>query len=273
MDPYPIPIQNKYTFTSREILEIIISVLAISLALTIATGVVKDPNAGFIEVITQRILQPPEQFTYNFMLFLFAVSPAFILHEMGHKFTAIKYGCFAEFRAWVFGLIFMFIIGVFAGFIFAAPGAVYIASGYLSRKERGHIASAGAVINIILAIIMIIGFFILTSLTSMGVIEGVNEGFGLQAGQLFSTEFWLHVLIFSAYINAFLAAFNMVPMHPLDGGKVMSYDIKVWLAIVGISMGILFLIGGGGAVSFIVMLMLMGFLFRSILGGPRYGQV
>ncbi len=271
MDPYPIPIQRKYTFTSREILEIIVSVLAISLALTIATGVVSDPEAGLIEVITQRLLQPPEQFTYNFMLFLFAVSPGFILHEMGHKFTAIKYGCYAEFKAWVFGLIFMFILGIFSGFIFAAPGAVYIASGYLSKKERGHIASAGAVINIILSILAFIGFFALTSLTSMGVIEGVTEGFGLQAGEIFSTSFWLHVLIFSAYINAFLAAFNMVPMHPLDGGKVMSYNFYVWLAIVLISLGILFIIGGAGAVSFIVMLLLLGFLFRSVLGGQRHG--
>ena len=269
----PIPIQKKYTFTSREILEIIISVLAISLALTIATGVVKDPNSGFIEVITQRLLQPPEQFTYNFMLFLFAVSPAFVLHEMGHKFTAIKYGCFAEFKAWVFGLVFMFVIGIFAGFIFAAPGAVYIASGYLTKKERGHIASAGAVVNISLSVLMLAGFIALTTLSPTGAIENINEGFGLQAGELFSTGFWIHVLMFSAYINAFLAAFNMVPIHPLDGGKVMNYNFSIWLAIVLVSLGILYLIGGAGVISFIIMLMLFGFLFRGLLGGQRHARV
>jgi hypothetical protein len=62
-------------------------------------------------------------------------------------------------------------------------------------------------------------------------------------------------------------------MHPLDGGKVMSYNMGIWLGIVLISISILFLIGGGGAVSFIVMMMLMGFLFRSILGGQRYAGV
>ncbi|MFA5382777.1 MAG: M50 family metallopeptidase [Candidatus Micrarchaeia archaeon] len=273
MEDY-IPVQKKYTFTSREILEIIISVLAISLALTFATGVVSNPEAGIIEVITQRIFQSPEQFTYNFMLFLFAVSPGFVLHEMGHKFTAIKYGCYAEFRSWTFGLLFMFILGIFSGFIFAAPGAVYIASsGYLTKKERGHIASAGAIVNIILSISAFIGIFLLTSLISTGTIEGATEGFGLMAGELFSTGFWLHVLLFSAYINAFLAAFNMVPMHPLDGGKVISYNIGIWLTIVLISLGILFLIGGGSAVSFIIMLMIMGFLFRSILGGQKYAEV
>ena len=263
MDAFTIPMKNKYSssFTQRELLEILISVLAISLALTLATGGA---------TIQERIFQSPEIFTYHFLLFLFAVSPGFVLHEMGHKFTAIKFGCFAQFRAWVFGLVFMFLIGIFAGFIFAAPGAVYIMAPYLTKKERGLIASAGAFVNLIIALIGLGGAFLLLSLGTPGALEMELQAL-FETRALFSLGFWLQVLFFTAFINAFLAAFNMVPMHPLDGGKVINWSFGVWGSTILVSFGILAALGVFEAITFILMLMAFGFLFRSFFGGRRHG--
>ena len=33
-----------------------------------------------------------------------------------------------------------------------------------------------------------------------------------------------------AYVNAFLGAFNMIPMDPFDGAKVLRWNSGVWFA-------------------------------------------
>ena len=45
------------------------------------------------------------------------VGISFILHELAHKFTAQKYGFFAEFRKWNMGLVIAVISSLF-GFVF-----------------------------------------------------------------------------------------------------------------------------------------------------------
>src|SRR3989338_4890519 len=60
---------------------------------------------------------------------LFAVGIAFIAHELiGHKLVAQRFGAEAEFKAWPMGLL-LALVTSFFGFIFAAPGAVYIFAG------------------------------------------------------------------------------------------------------------------------------------------------
>jgi len=44
-------------------------------------------------------------------------------------------------------------------------------------------------------------------------------------------------------INAWLALFNMLPIGPLDGSKVLSWNPIVWVGIVAVS--VLFLAGVG----------------------------
>ena len=83
---------------------------------------------------------------------LFAVGPAFILHEIGHKIVAKKYGCWAEFRADPKGLRFGIMLSFFLGFLFMAPGAVMV-SGLLKRRYNGYIAVAGPLTNLSLFII------------------------------------------------------------------------------------------------------------------------
>ena len=83
---------------------------------------------------------------------LVAVGPAFLLHEIGHKIVAKKYGCWAEFRVDPSGLKFGIALVALTGILFMAPGAVMVA-GLVTRRQNGHIAIAGPAVNFSLFLI------------------------------------------------------------------------------------------------------------------------
>jgi len=154
-------------------------------------------------------------FRADFWLILFTLGLGFILHELAHKYVAQMYGAFAVYRAWTLGLLVALGLAVITEgrFIFAAPGAVVIYGKHLTHAQNGKIAIAGSTMNFILAILFLsIGF--------------ANPG---------SKDFaWT-----GAYINAFLGAFNMIPIYPLDGQKVQAWNETAWLAITILCWGLL----------------------------------
>jgi len=174
-------------FTRRELNELVISVLVLSLAFSIAMS-------------PSRLL-----FYTIFPLAFFAVVTAFAFHEISHKYAGMKFGYWSEYRMFPQGLLFALILS-FIGFVFAAPGAVMI-YGNPSKEENGIISAAGPGANIIISSL----FLLLSSFTS-----GV---FG-------------NALFFIAYINAFLAFFNLIPLGPLDGRKVFSWNMGIWALMI-----------------------------------------
>ena len=136
-----------------------------------------------------------------------AVVTGFLLHEMGHKIVAQRYGCWAEFRAWPMGLLLAVVSGLF-GFLFAAPGAVYI-RGYLSKEENGKVSAAGPAMNITVASILLpILFFI------PGILIEIN-----------------YLIWMICYLNVFIGGFNMIPFPPLDGSKIIKWNPGVWVGM------------------------------------------
>lgn len=108
-------------FSKTEIMHLLRAWFIISLAFAIAfAGFSLDP--AFIIVV---------------IVALFTVGIGFVFHELGHKYLAQKYECWAEFRAnnFMLGLALVF---SFFGFIFAAPGGVFI-KGYLTKRKM-HIS-------------------------------------------------------------------------------------------------------------------------------------
>ncbi len=222
----------KFYITDREAKEIGISVLAISVAFAIAffgLGVFASlQDAGMV-----------------IAFFLATIGTGFILHEMAHKVAAIFFGAQAEFRMWTQGLLFMLLLSLM-GFVFAAPGAVYIYAPYLSRKENGLISLAGPATNLVLAVIFV----------ALAVVSPVY---------VLDQNAWM----FGAYINILIGFFNMLPMFPLDGSKIIAWNFFIWLAAVAVFFVFGFLVVGPGILSFWVMLLVFTLLLSGLFFGRR----
>ena len=157
-----------------------------------------------------------------FLLTLVVIGTGFLGHELAHKFTAQRYGCWAEFKLWTVGALMALLFAVISAgtFVFAAPGAVYIASrsSYLGeemdRKSNGIISLMGPLVNVGAAVLFGLAF-LLTSLTGLG---------DLVIGPF-------HFLENAVAINLWLGAFNMIPFFILDGQKVLTWDRRIWALV------------------------------------------
>jgi Zn-dependent protease len=170
-------------------------------------------SVAFAIVLSGGVLSPV--FLVNILLSALTVGIGFLLHELGHKFVAQRYGCFAEFRADNFMLM-IAVLTSFLGVIFAAPGAVMIA-GRVSKERNGKISVAGPMVNIVLAVLFLPLPFI------------------FQGGFLYS------IGVFGFFVNSWLALFNMLPFWVLDGKKVLAWNKVVYFITLGIPIGFLFL--------------------------------
>jgi len=180
---------------SRERNDLIISWATISLAFAF---ILSD---GFFDLFN---------FSIALLVSIIGVGTGFVLHELAHKYVAIRFGAQAEFRAWKIGLILALVLPIitFGRFLFAAPGAVYIFGERISVKQNGLISIAGPLTNIVVA-------FVFLSLLLL-----------FETSQLLNT-----IAVSGAKINFFLAFFNMIPFGPLDGTKVFSWNKAVWAIV------------------------------------------
>ncbi len=197
-------------FSGKEIKDIIISTLALGFIFSISqTG------------ISGAISSPPAFLSIAVMITVI-VALSFIPHELMHKFTAMRYRAFAQYEMWKSGLLFALVMAIVFRFVFAAPGAVVIYTAYrnrygihhvkLTRTQNGIISSAGVVANLVIAGLFL-AFFPQSALAK-SIIQ----------------------------INAFLAMFNLLPIPPLDGSKVIWWNIPVWLVLMGLSVWILYIV-------------------------------
>lgn len=173
-----------------------------------------------------RTIRPvtPVSALITFGIALLTVGIGFILHEMAHKFTAIRYGYWAEFRKDNSMLLVAIVLASLVGFVFAAPGATVIYSNDgrgLSREENGKISAAGPVLNLLLCIPFAVLLLISGGLSSAG--GSILAQVGLAGIQ----------------INAMIAAFNMLPISILDGNKVFSWNIPAFFILILAAFGTL----------------------------------
>jgi len=140
-----------------------------------------------------------------------AVMTGFLLHELAHKWMAQQYGCWAEYRGNKKGLYFALAMSAF-GFLLAAPGAVMV-SGRITDRQNGIIAAVGPLTNIAIAIVAL-PIYIFTA--------GLDWPISL-LGELAR---------FIIVINLILGGFNMIPVQPLDGSKVIMWSKTAYLGII-----------------------------------------
>ena len=195
-----------FHFSARELKDLALATGAFTLALALMQvgGAFGIMSLGIGPALLSIVLLAP--------VMLVAFAPAFIIHELGHKFAAKYYGCWAEFRADPSGLRFGVLLALLLGIVFMAPGAVMVA-GNVSRKQNGHIAIAGPLVNLALLII---------GIGAGGVLIGVFGNNWLVETVVF---YWLAA-------NSILGAFNMLPFGPLDGRKIKTWSEPVfWVTI------------------------------------------
>ncbi|MDO5845644.1 MAG: site-2 protease family protein [Methanocorpusculum sp.] len=180
----------------------------------------------------------PEKMLLTFVVALITVGLSFVLHELAHKFTAIRFGYWAEFRKNTQMLIIAVAVAVITGIVFAAPGATMIntAGRAMTKKENGLISIAGPLTNLIL----IIPF---AAVMIAGIILG---GIQTSAAGMFFNPFTLAGFLFyigwiGCQINAMLAFFNMLPVGPLDGKKILRWSPAVFGVVLVIALVLVYL--------------------------------
>ncbi|NJF24384.1 site-2 protease family protein [Thermococcus sp. Bubb.Bath] len=151
-----------------------------------------------------------------------AILTAFVFHELAHRWVARRFGYYAVYRRWDTGIVLALLLGVAtkaltgSTWIFAAVGAVQIYSlyGIIDRRAMGITALAGPATNILIAVI-----FLALHLAGRPFSGGIV---GLTVGV-------------TAMVNAWLAFFNLWPIPPLDGWKVLRWNAGYWAVAIGIA--------------------------------------
>lgn len=195
--------------TRRERFDLFIAWLGITIAFTLA--IVLSSFNGKID---------PLFFLYIFGISCLTVGIGFVLHEMAHKFTAMKYGYYAEFRKDNVMLLMSVVLAALVHVVFAAPGATVIYGAGLSKEQNGKISAVGPATNLVLCIPFGIMVLMTPLITGWGPVIGFIGMMGLQ-------------------INAMIAAFNLLPISVLDGKKVLEWNPVIFVVMIAISFAVL----------------------------------
>ena len=151
---------------------------------------------------------------------LFALS----LHEVGHAYAAKRNG---DLTAHSMGRITLnplkhldpvgTLMMVFVGFGWAKPVPVNPNNFEDRKKGMLQVSLGGVAVNFVL-IILSLGLLLLTAQIgfSTGTLTNSPETFGSILTMLF-----FNIFLYSILLNAILMAFNLLPLYPLDGFRVV----------------------------------------------------
>jgi Zn-dependent protease len=200
---------------SKELREIILADLMLILAfdLTLIGGIVN--------------------FKYSFSVFLYflpiaavGVTLSFVLHELMHKFVAQRFGAIAAFMMSQMGAIITIITAMF-GFLIGIPGATVIYTNSFTKKEEGLVSLAGPLTNFIVFLI----FFSAGILAYPNFISHITSTL---SNNYVNNSYLQNVINFTLFISILLAFFNMLPIYPLDGSKILRWNKPIYLGMIAL---------------------------------------
>lgn len=162
---------------------------------------------------------------YSFIIPFAAAVIAIIPHEVAHRQTARKYGCFSRFYLYPKGFLISLIVNLLLPIVVFLSGYTGFSCPLVrqdkSVKVNGITAAAGPGVNIALAILFFSASRFFSPFSPIGAF-----------------------LTISGEINSYVGFFNLIPWGPLDGLKVLRWNVPVWGALVLISVILTSFIGG-----------------------------
>jgi len=165
---------------------------------------------------------------FRILLFMLAGFFSILVHELGHALTARKFGAYSEITLQAFG------------------GYAAYSGVHLSRPQSFAVTAAGPLVQILFGVVIYLVTPLLPTINPQG-------------------HYFLGTLI---WISIAWAVLNLLPVVPLDGGRLLEtllgprrIKITLWISIVSaISAGILVYLMTG---SFLFPLFLAMFAFQS----------
>lgn len=192
--------------------DLVIAWIAISLAFMILFVRDAFTRSGGLDPVTMILF---------FLIALLTVGVAFVLHELAHKYSAMKYGFWAEFRMDPGMLVVAVAMAALVGIVFAAPGATMISGPSITKRQNGIISAWGPLTNLLLLIPF-----------------GCIWIAGSMTNQMIMTIFG----IIGLQVNAMIAAFNMLPVGNLDGSKILSWNVPLFAVMIAVSFGAVYFV-------------------------------
>ena len=218
-----------------------------------------DPNVLAIQIVTAAPV-------FLFSLVFHEYSHALVAHRLGDRLAAWSGRLTLDPRPHLdpLGSIIMPLAGLaLGGLIFGWAKPVPVNPRDLRNRSRDMalIAVAGPVSNVL---ILVAFAFLIRGLTAAGLTDAGLSGVLLK------------MAAFGVYINALLALFNMIPLPPLDGSKVLAHflGLETGRRFLGINPGLSFL--------FLMFLVFQGYLTKPLimaiqggawLAGMEYAQL
>ncbi|MEM4746440.1 MAG: M50 family metallopeptidase [Metallosphaera sp.] len=155
---------------------------------------------------------------------LIAATIAVLPHELAHRQTARRYGCYSRFTLSFTGFLFTTVINLlpFFGLVFFS-GYTLISCRFFASDKRieGITAAAGPLTNILISAVFYFLVIINLPIINHSIIE-------------------IFFLIISGF-NAVVAFFNLLPFWILDGLKVLRWNAVVWVFLIASSVILMYL--------------------------------
>lgn len=161
-----------------------------------------------------------EDFILKLSIMLVPGMLAIVCHEVSHGYIAWRFGDPTARMMGrltlnplkhidIIGTLMIFIVGIG----WAKPVPVVYENLHNPKRDMIWVAAAGPITNITLATI---SAFALRGIVAIG-----NPATSVSSMSMF-LEPLVMMLAFSVYINLLLAIFNLIPVPPLDGGRVLA---------------------------------------------------
>ena len=151
-----------------------------------------------------------------------------ILYRNNTIMTCLEYHL-GETGRWA-GLFAICLVLVVFSFLLHEFGHKFVAQKYgmwsefrlypMGIEKNGRISMAGPIVNIVLAAI------------GIAAVMTMND-----SPYFLDDPMFLVILVFVmlASLNSFLALFNLIPIGPLDGGKILMWNKGIWIAMFAIA--------------------------------------